>query len=71
MVEIPKEIPEHKHCMICGKSISVDKDFCSDKCRDEYNSIMKRRKRSNYIMIIVLIILMAVLFVPMLFQGQV
>jgi len=68
MVDIPKDIPEHKHCAICGKSISVDKEFCSEKCQEDYNNIMKKRKRSNYIMIIVMIVLMAVLLVPALFQ---
>jgi predicted nucleic acid-binding Zn ribbon protein len=69
MVDIPKEIPEHKHCMICGKSISVEREFCSEDCQEQYNGIMKKRKRSNYIMIIVMVILLAVLFIPMLLQG--
>jgi len=69
MVDIPKEIPEHKHCMICGKSISMEREFCSEDCQEQYNSIMKKRKRSNYIMIIVMVVLLAVLFIPMLLQG--
>ena len=64
MVDIPKDVPSHKHCVICGKSISIDKEFCSQKCEEDYSRIVKRRKRSNYLMIALLVVMMAILFVP-------
>ncbi|MBS7657641.1 MAG: DUF2116 family Zn-ribbon domain-containing protein [Candidatus Bathyarchaeia archaeon] len=50
--KIEESIPKHKHCLICGVSVSVDKEFCSDKCEEQYNKMVKRRKYSLWIMLI-------------------
>ena len=70
MVEIPKNIPSHKHCTICGKSIPVDKEFCSIECEEEYKRIMKKRKRSNYIMMGMMVLLLLIIFLPFLLGRQ-
>ena len=69
MVEIPKGISPHKHCTICGRSISMDKEFCSMECEDSYKAIMKKRKRSNYIMMGLMVVLILILFMPILLGG--
>jgi len=70
MVEIPKNIPSHKHCTICGKSIPVDKEFCSPECEEQYRAIMKKRKRSNYIMMGMMVLLFLIIFLPFLLGRQ-
>jgi len=46
-------IPKHKHCMICGVSIPIDKEFCSEKCEEQYNKMVKKRKYSLWIMMLI------------------
>lgn len=38
-------IEPHKHCINCGISVPPNENFCSDKCKDEWIKIIKKRKR--------------------------
>ncbi|MBC7081150.1 MAG: DUF2116 family Zn-ribbon domain-containing protein [Thermoplasmatales archaeon] len=52
-------IPQHSHCRICGKAIKYDEDFCSEKCKSEYENYLKKRRRLQiifYILIFLVII---------------
>jgi len=42
-------VPSHRHCIVCGKSVSVDKDICSDECNKTLDSRRKSQKRSTWI----------------------
>ncbi len=55
---------QHKHCKICAKPIPLDEDFCSEKCREEYEGLMEKKKKRRYIFYV----LLAVLFVVMYFS---
>lgn len=55
-----EKIPQHSHCQICGKAIPVDERFCSDKCEEEYDEYVKKRKRWMYLMWGALAVLMIV-----------
>jgi predicted nucleic acid-binding Zn ribbon protein len=58
-------IPKHTHCIVCGVSIAENEMFCSNKCRDEYQRMMKRQKYmrlSAFIPVIVVIIMFVILF---------
>ncbi|MDJ0275081.1 MAG: DUF2116 family Zn-ribbon domain-containing protein [Nitrososphaerota archaeon] len=54
-------IPEHKHCPICGRSMPVDADFCSDACRKVNEERLRRERRARTITLVIYAILMAVL----------
>ncbi len=56
-----KEIPPHKHCLNCGIAIPPDKDFCSKKCEDQWNMMIKKKKRFTYIWLLFLGILFVIL----------
>jgi len=45
-----ESIPPHSHCQICGKAIPVSETFCSEECKEKYNSMMKKRKLMVYAM---------------------
>lgn len=45
-----ESIPPHAHCQICGKAIPVSETFCSEECKEKYNSMMKKRKLMVYAM---------------------
>lgn len=51
---------QHKHCKICSKPIPLDEEFCSEKCREEYDDLVSKRKKRQYIFYALLIILIIV-----------
>ena len=60
-------LPDHTHCIMCDEPIPVGEEYCSDKCKDEYQSkIKKETRRMNYFYIaaiaIVLLISLTVYF---------
>lgn len=42
-------VPAHRHCIVCGKSVSVDKDICSPECENTLATRRKSQKRSTWI----------------------
>ena len=57
------KIPPHKHCLNCGIAIPPDKTFCSKKCEDEWNAMIKKKKMNTYIWMALLAILLIILVV--------
>ncbi len=55
-------IPQHGHCQMCGKAIKHGERVCSDKCREEYEKYLKKRKMYIYIMYIALAFLLVMMF---------
>ena len=59
-----ERIVQHKHCIQCGKAIPLDEKFCSEKCKMEYEALLKRKKMTliiNYLLMgffIIILILM-------------
>jgi predicted nucleic acid-binding Zn ribbon protein len=42
-------LPDHTHCSMCDEPIPVGEEYCSDECKDEYNSTVKKEaRRMNY-----------------------
>ena len=52
-------LPQHKHCIVCYRAISLDKNYCSTECEDTHQTKIKKQKRMMYM----LYGLMAILFV--------
>ncbi len=59
------EIPPHRHCLNCGIAIPPDKTFCSKKCEDEWNAMMRKKKINMYVWMIFLVVLLVILFFAM------
>jgi len=60
-------LPDHTHCVLCDEPIPVGEEFCSDKCRDEFQAkVTKEARRMNLFYVgaiaIVVIISLAVFF---------
>ncbi len=47
-------LPQHKHCLVCGKSIEMGKDFCSPECEKTVAARRKAQSRTTWIMMIVI-----------------
>jgi predicted nucleic acid-binding Zn ribbon protein len=37
-------LPNHRHCLICGKPINAHEQFCGEECKEEFKKFSKRRK---------------------------
>ncbi len=53
---------QHKHCQVCGRPIPVDETFCSEKCREEYEDMVSKRKKRMYVVYGLLAVLLIVIF---------
>lgn len=60
---------QHKHCKICEKPIPLDEDFCSKKCENEFEEIVKGRKKKQYIVYALFIIFLVVMALSLIFPG--
>lgn len=60
-----EKIPQHVHCAMCGKPISMGETLCSDECKKKYQSMVKRRRFLLYLMYGMLAILVAVFLITM------
>lgn len=58
-------IAQHKHCMVCGKAMEGEGDFCSEQCEQTIASRKKAQRRSTWIMMIVIGIVMLLFWVLM------
>ncbi len=62
MSESKKEqIPSHSHCQYCGKSVHINKPFCSKKCEEQNYNHEKKSQRNSQIYMIAFIILIIML----------
>ncbi len=59
------QITPHKHCLNCGIAIPPDKTFCSKKCEDEWNAMVRKKKRFTYVWLLFLGILLIFLIFTM------
>jgi predicted nucleic acid-binding Zn ribbon protein len=59
--KMEEPIPKHKHCLICGVSIPFDKEFCSEKCEEQYNKMVRKRKYSLWIIMLIFPIMFLIL----------
>jgi predicted nucleic acid-binding Zn ribbon protein len=59
-----EKIPQHMHCQICGKAMSVSdtETVCSDECKQRYQTITKRRRLWVYLMYVLIFVMVGVLF---------
>lgn len=54
---------EHKHCVVCGKAISLDKEFCAQGCRDQYQKLEKDKNKKGTWQIVMIFVVMIVMMV--------
>ncbi|MDA4121876.1 MAG: DUF2116 family Zn-ribbon domain-containing protein [Thaumarchaeota archaeon] len=55
--------PPHKHCRVCGISISPSKDYCSTECKDLEEGTAKRMRNYRRLTIALMVGAMAALVV--------
>ena len=45
-----EKVGQHKHCQICGKTIPIDENLCSEECKQKFQTMVKKRKILVYVM---------------------
>jgi predicted nucleic acid-binding Zn ribbon protein len=43
------KIVQHKHCIFCGRAITVEDDFCAEECKTLYDEKIAKRKQTLYL----------------------
>jgi predicted nucleic acid-binding Zn ribbon protein len=38
------KILQHRHCQVCGKAIKAKEEMCSDRCKKDWESTVKRKR---------------------------
>jgi predicted nucleic acid-binding Zn ribbon protein len=38
------QIPQHKHCQVCGKAIRSKETMCSAECKADWDKTVKRKQ---------------------------
>lgn len=54
MAEVER-IPQHRHCMSCGKAFTGVGNYCTDECRDSTGKEMKKKLR-RYLIVLGLLV---------------
>lgn len=42
---MPERLPQHKHCIACGRAVSPKDEYCSESCEQERTDILAKKKR--------------------------
>jgi predicted nucleic acid-binding Zn ribbon protein len=56
-----ERLVQHKHCPVCGKAMSVEKETCSDECASQREVQLREKKRTLYLFYFSIIILAIVM----------
>lgn len=54
-------IEDHKHCIVCGKPVEMDRFVCSPSCEDILKQQQKRMARSRTIMMVIFVVMIIVI----------
>lgn len=55
MGENIERIPQHRHCVVCGKAFVGEGKFCSDGCKDSSTAEVKGKLRKYLILEVALV----------------
>lgn len=56
-------IEDHKHCIVCGKPVEMDKFVCSPSCEEVLARHQKAASRSRLITIVAIVVMIVLLLV--------
>lgn len=58
-----RRIPDHRHCVVCGRAIQPDKQYCSEEHKDMHELARRREKRARNIVYLTYFIITLLIFV--------
>jgi predicted nucleic acid-binding Zn ribbon protein len=60
-------VDDHRHCLLCQKTIPSRESFCSERCKDDLEAMMKRDRKIRLLWITSFMIFMLVLLIKLFF----
>ena len=60
-----QQIPQHRHCIVCGKAFTGSGDFCSEACRENSGREVKGKLRKLGLVWVAIIVVTVVLVLMM------
>ncbi len=60
---VVERIPQHRHCIECGKAFVSSERYCSDECKEKHKTKMQGKKRQLLLLYFVSFITFAVIIV--------
>ena len=45
-----EKLLQHKHCRYCEKAITLKEDYCSQDCKLQHQTMMKKKRNQLYIL---------------------
>ena len=55
-----EKLLQHKHCRFCERALTLKEDFCSEDCRVQHQTMMRKKRNQLYILMAVAMGLMLV-----------
>ena len=55
------DVPEHRHCQMCGRVVPVERNFCSRECEEKFEKIIRRRKRLLLILYLAWMVILGII----------
>jgi predicted nucleic acid-binding Zn ribbon protein len=60
---MPERLPQHKHCLTCGRAVSPKDEYCSEACERERMDTLNRKKRQLLMLYAVSVVVVIVAFI--------
>jgi len=60
-VPMAERLVQHKHCPVCGKAMSAERETCSGECSIKRSTQMQEKKRTLYLFYISILVLVVVM----------
>jgi len=61
-----EKLLQHKHCRFCEKAISIKEVYCSQDCKLQHQTMMKKKRNQLYIL---MAIAMGIMLVTLFMNG--
>jgi predicted nucleic acid-binding Zn ribbon protein len=55
-----ERLVQHKHCPVCGKAMSADRETCSDECAVSRQTQLQEKKRTLYFFYFAIVVMIIV-----------
>jgi len=64
------EVPQHTHCITCGRAIPLNEKFCSEECERAHKETIRKKKNQLLILYVAAIGIMLLALLSGMFGGQ-
>jgi predicted nucleic acid-binding Zn ribbon protein len=63
-----EKIQQHTHCQMCGKAIPFKEALCSEDCKEKYQNLLKKRRKTIYLLYGIILVFFVVILASVLLE---